>query len=619
VKETQFIKQNKEKWNQFESHLNEPDIDGDDLKNIFIQVTDDLSYARTFYNHRSVKVYLNELSQKFFTHIYKNRTGFWQTFKNFWLEDLPQMCYDERKTILISFIVLLLSICIGVFSSLHDKTFINTILGDDYVRMTKDNIAAGKPFNVYADEGQIDMFLSIGTNNLKACFVTFIFGLLFGIGSLGMLLYMGIMMGAFHTLFFQVSKQLFISSLLTVWLHGTIEISSLIISAAAGLSLSRGILFPGTFSRWQAFQLSGRKSVKMILGIFPFIVIAAFIESFITRYAETPALAKLLLIVASLILMIGYFVWYPNRKAKKGFISGLNEIHLFDPPTKFEQPKGIQTNSDALGSSFLMFSKIIKVFMITVGVISIIATLWYMFFDVLPNYNTDTYYYNSSYFTNFESAFNLFFNWSNFGFMSGFYLLSLAILMVVIAYYLQKKWGLNLPAFTKYFFKKIGFVMLAVIAVNVVLLIPSWWKLIAIAVEYPLLFLWCFIICFQNLNFIDSFKLAWNYYWGSIAKNMGLNGTLILLIVSLFLLIGNPLSSNYLFKYYQNIIEWNLSFSALSLNKIYYSIQFFTTCFIGFFSICIWYIGNTIQFFSLHEIHTAQHLQQKVNEIRTNK
>jgi uncharacterized membrane protein SpoIIM required for sporulation len=619
VKETRFIEQNKEKWSQFESHLNEPNIEGDDLKNIFIQVTDDLSYARTFYNHRSVKVYLNELSQNFFSHIYKNRTGFGQAFKNFWSEGLPQICYDERRTIFISTIILIISICIGVFSSLHDKTFINTILGDEYVSLTKENIANGKPFNVYADEGQIDMFLSIGTNNLKACFVTFIFGLVLGIGSLGMLLYMGIMIGAFHTLFFQVSQQLLINSLLTVWLHGTIEISSLIISAAAGLVLSKGILFPGTLSRWQAFQLSGRRAVKMIVGIFPFIIIAAFIESFITRYDATPAIVKILLIVASLVLMIGYFVWYPFYKSKKGFISELNDIYLIDTPTKVEQPNGVQTNSDALGSTFFMISKLAKNSVMYIGILSIIATLWYMFFDVLPNYNTNNYFYDSSYFTNFESVFNLFFNWSEFGFLSVYYILALAILMIVVAYHLQQKWQVNLPTITTFFIQKIIYVLPAVIFINAILLIPSWWKLIAIAVEYPLLFLWCFVICFYNINFIDSFKMAWNYYWGSIAKNMGLNLTLLLFITSLFALIGNPISSNYLFKYYQNIIEWNISVSTISLHKIYYSLQFFITCVIGFFSIFIWFMGNALHFFSLHEIHTANHLQQKINQIRTKK
>jgi uncharacterized membrane protein SpoIIM required for sporulation len=620
VKETRFIEQNKEKWSQFESHLKEPNIDSDELKNIFIQVTDDLSYARTFYNHRSVKVYLNALSQKFFTHIYKNRNSFWKTFKNFWLEDLPQICYTERKTILVAFIVLSISIIIGAFSAMHDKTFVNTILGDSYVSMTKENIAKGKPFNVYADQNQFDMFLSIGTNNLKACFVTFIFGLLFGIGSLGMLLYMGIEIGAFHTFFYQVSKQLLLGSLLTVWLHGTIEIGSLIISAAAGLSLSRGMLFPGTFSRWQAFQLSGRRAVKMILGIFPFIIIAAFIESFITRYADTPAWAKLILILASLILMIGYFVWYPIRKAKKGFYSGISDIQLPDSSAnKISIPQGIQTNSDSLGNTFLLFSKIIKPYFLASSFISLACTLWFMFYHVLPQHNGENYFYDYSYFTNFESAFDMFLNWAKFGFMQALYLLILAFMFVFMSYHLQKKWTIVLPSFGTYFFRKIILVLPAVMLVNVVLLIPSWWKLLAVVVEYPLLFIWCFIICFEDVKFVESFQTAWKYYWGSIVKNIGLNLIIVSLIATLFAILGNPYTSNVLFGYYKNIIEWNISLGEESLSKIYFSTQFFITCFVSLLSISIWFISNAMQYFSLREIHKAIDLEKRVNEIGTTK
>jgi uncharacterized membrane protein SpoIIM required for sporulation len=620
VKETRFIEQNKEKWSQFESHLKEPNIDSDELKNIFIQVTDDLSYARTFYSHRSVKVYLNSLSQKFFTHIYKNRNSFWKTFKNFWLEDLPQICYIERKTILVAFIVLSISMVIGSFSALHDKTFVNTILGDSYVSMTKENIAKGKPFNVYADENQFDMFLSIGTNNLRACFITFIFGLLFGIGSLGMLLYMGIEIGAFHTFFYQSSKQLLISSLLTVWLHGTIEIGSLIISAAAGLTLARGMLFPGTFSRWQAFQLSGRRAVKMILGIFPFIIIAAFIESFITRYAETPALIKLLLIVASLVLMLGYFVWYPLRKAKKGFYSGIDDVQLpHSSLGNMAVPSGIQTNSDTLGNTFLLFSKMSRPFTLVSILIAALSTLWFMFFHVLPQHNGENYYYDYSYFTNFESAFDMFLNWSKLGLLQVAYLFILAFMFVMLSYYLKKNWNIAVPSFGKYVIKKIVWILPAVVLVNLVLLIPSWWKLLAIVVEYPLLFIWCFIICFEEIKFVESFQLAWKYYWGSIVKNVGLNLIIVAMILSLFLILGNPYSSNILFGYYKEIIEWNISLSSDALSKIYFSTQFFITCFISLLSIAIWFIGNAIQYFSLREIHKAVDLEKRVQEIGASK
>ena len=65
----------------------------------------------------------------------------------------------------------------------------------------------------------------------------------------------------------------------------------------------------------------------------------------------------------------------------------------------------------------------------------------------------------------------------------------------------------------------------------------------------------------------------------------------------LFLILGNPYSSNILFGYYKEIIEWNISLSSDALSKIYFSTQFFITCFISLLSIAIWFIGNAIQYF----------------------
>ena len=64
MKETSFIKQNKEKWYKFEQMYQQNQRDPDELSRLFIELTDDLSYARTHYPKRSVRVYLNGLAQK---------------------------------------------------------------------------------------------------------------------------------------------------------------------------------------------------------------------------------------------------------------------------------------------------------------------------------------------------------------------------------------------------------------------------------------------------------------------------------------------------------------------------------------------------------------------------
>ena len=76
MRETNFIEQNKKKWKDFERVLDGQYEDPEKLNELFIQVTDDLSYSRTYYPNRSVRVYLNGLAQKVFFSIYKSKKDF---------------------------------------------------------------------------------------------------------------------------------------------------------------------------------------------------------------------------------------------------------------------------------------------------------------------------------------------------------------------------------------------------------------------------------------------------------------------------------------------------------------------------------------------------------------
>ena len=71
MRETSFIKQNKKKWKEFEKTMETAEPDPEKLNELYVKITDDLSYSRTFYPNRSVRVYLNNLAQQIFHTIYK--------------------------------------------------------------------------------------------------------------------------------------------------------------------------------------------------------------------------------------------------------------------------------------------------------------------------------------------------------------------------------------------------------------------------------------------------------------------------------------------------------------------------------------------------------------------
>ncbi|HRJ14532.1 MAG TPA: stage II sporulation protein M, partial [Saprospiraceae bacterium] len=265
MRETNFIRQNREKWKQFEQILDGQNKDAEKLNELFVQVTDDLSFSRTFYPNRSVRVYLNGLAQRAFSLIYKNRRTHRNRFLHFWTEELPQLMWEARRELALSFGIFALSMLIGALSSAMDSEFVNVILSEEYVEMTKRNIESGDPMAVYKGRGQLSMSMGITVNNLMVAFLTFATGAFFTLGSIVVLIRNGIMVGAFQNFF--IERGLFWESFLTIWIHGTLEISAIIIAGAAGITVGKGLVFPGAYRRMQAFQRSARRGLKIMVGI----------------------------------------------------------------------------------------------------------------------------------------------------------------------------------------------------------------------------------------------------------------------------------------------------------------------------------------------------------------
>jgi len=197
MRETSFIKQNKEKWKEFEKILSHKGRDPDKLNDLFVQITDDLSYSRTFYPNRSVRVYLNNLAQQIFYSIYKSKKSRLGKLFSFWTNELPQLVYESRKEFRLAFILFMTAMAIGALSSAMDPEFPRAILGDAYVDMTIENIESGDPMAVYKEKGAFGMSMGITANNLFVAFLTFLLGALFAVGSMAILISNGIMVGAF--------------------------------------------------------------------------------------------------------------------------------------------------------------------------------------------------------------------------------------------------------------------------------------------------------------------------------------------------------------------------------------------------------------------------------------
>lgn len=325
MREAAFVKRHKEKWQLFEEILrNKQQVSPDKLSDLYIEITDDLSYAKTFYPRSNTIAYLNGIASAAHQKIYSNKKESKNRIFTFFKTEFPLEFRKYHRQLLIAFSVFVFFVFVGAYSAARDGDFVRLIMGDAYVNMTLENIENGDPMAVYKQAGETDMFLGITINNIKVAMYAFIFGIFLSIGTLFMMMQNGIMLGSF--IYFFYDKGLMWEASRTIWIHGTIEISVIIIAGCAGLVLGNGLLFPGTYSRLASFKRAVKAGLKIMFSTVPFFIVAGFLEGFVTRHTEMPDWLAVSIIFISLAIILFYYVIYPIQLTNK-LKNGNDQLH----------------------------------------------------------------------------------------------------------------------------------------------------------------------------------------------------------------------------------------------------------------------------------------------------
>ncbi len=312
MREGKFIDKNIERW---KTYLHESD-DPDEKANRFVHLIDDLGYAKTFYPKSKTTQFLNGIAARQFQSLYQHKKRNHGRLYTFWKYELPLMFSKYHKVYLFTLAFFVLFTILGMVATAKDPDMLRRIVGNEYVDMTEENIAKGDPFGVYKGSNEVGMFIRIASNNIQVSFLTFAAGILAGIGTLYFLFTNAMMLGSFQYYFF--TKGLGWKSVLVIWIHGTIEISSIVIAGTAGLVLGNSLLFPGTYKRIDSLKHGARDAVKIVIGLVPFFLLAAFFEGFVTRHTEMPIWLSLPILILSFLLILWYFVIYPILLKRSG-------------------------------------------------------------------------------------------------------------------------------------------------------------------------------------------------------------------------------------------------------------------------------------------------------------
>ncbi|MCB0625005.1 MAG: stage II sporulation protein M [Saprospiraceae bacterium] len=606
MRESSFIRQNKEKWEEFEGILENKYKDPDKLNDLFVQVTDDLSFSRTFYPNRSVRVYLNGLAQKVFFSIYRTKNSRRSRIFHFWLEELPKLVYEARREFRTAFLLFALAMAIGALSSAMEPEFLRTILGDSYVDMTLRNIESGDPMAVYKEKGAFGMSVGITANNIFVALLTFVSGVFYAIGTVGLLLQNGVMVGAFQ--YFFVQEGLFWESFLTIWLHGTLEISAIVIAGAAGLTMGRGLVFPGTLSRLKSFQQSARRGIKILMGTVPLFFIAGFIEGYLTRHTDAPDLLRGFFILCCLAFVLGYFVWYPVYKARRGFkdLAESNTLHA-DADQQIDISR-IKSSGGLFADTFVWYrqqlSTILRNSALAAGAFCLLV------FSLASPSPAELYPYPNELFGTLEVLPTFFLHER-----AAWLPLVHILLFAGLAYGLyQPLLKLPVPGQEEVTLqpRAVPLLKLAIggALLTGILITMRWFTPLLLLLGFPLVLLWTFITLREDRNTVAGFGRFFFLLRGEFGRFFGLAIILAFLGLIFFLLLDTSI-----FWIILETITLNFSLEQGSLDNMLSILLTFTALFLLFLVFSAMLAGAGLLYFTLLEIKEAPHLVDRIRRI----
>jgi len=279
-----------------------------ELALLYRQTASDLSSVREDPTGNQISFYLNRLLGRAHNLIYMGRKaqakGIWIFFRDAY----PAIFRETFPDTFAAFVIFLAAAAIGFLLGFVDPSFNQYFLGPammdsiEHKKMWTDSIVTLKPL---AASG-------IMTNNLTVSLTTFALGITAGVGTTYMMIVNGLLFGVVNVACWRGGMLLPLWSFVAA--HGVLELPAIFIAAGAGFGIARGLLFPGTLPRRESVARAGARSVRLVLGVIPMLVVAGTIEGFVSPSNLHPAV-KFLLAGALSVLFVMYVMRGAHQRA----------------------------------------------------------------------------------------------------------------------------------------------------------------------------------------------------------------------------------------------------------------------------------------------------------------
>lgn len=305
----QFVKKHRDDWKQLERltaalSKSKPDLNGTGINQfykLYQKAANHLSYAQTYFPEQDVTHYLNGLVSKAHNLLYKDQISSVKQMRHFFSTTFIRLLLEQWKFVLAACVLFTLGMLGSFFSVINDPMSLYSVIPAD-VAQNVDPEQLGK------NDGQVLstlMSASIMTNNIQVAILAFAGGITFGLLTVYVLIYNGILIGALFALFWHSNKTYEFWAYIVP--HGMIELTAIFIAGGAGLLMGYKLFVPGRLPRSLHLKIQAKRSVQLLLGTVPLFVIAGVIEGFITPSAISLE-AKYFTAFATVIGLVLYIV-----------------------------------------------------------------------------------------------------------------------------------------------------------------------------------------------------------------------------------------------------------------------------------------------------------------------
>ena len=305
MRQEQFVTRYQHEWQQFEDWLQrrgersrkdrrsvDPDLPGDEtIPQRYRRLCQQLALARRRGYSPQLVEQLQQLMQRGHNLLYRTPAPRWQRAVEFLFADFPSTVRSQAGAMWVACALFVIPL-VGIFVLLQYKPELIHMLMDPRELTQMEKMYDPAAENLGRDSGtDWAMFGHYIMNNISIGLRTFASGLLAGIGTILVLLFNGITIGAVAGHLQQIgSGDPFWRFVVG---HAPFELTAIVIAGGAGLQLGLRLLAPGRKRRIDALIEGGVIGARLCLGVAFMLLVAAFIEAFWSSIAWVPMWGKL--------------------------------------------------------------------------------------------------------------------------------------------------------------------------------------------------------------------------------------------------------------------------------------------------------------------------------------